>query len=57
MAGGGGAGAAPAPVAQAACRAALGFAQRFNAHALSGAALASLARAWQAVVEVAFSKR
>lgn len=49
--------AAPAPVMQEACRASLGFAQRFNAFALSDGALAALCRAWQSVVEVAFSKR
>ena len=50
-------GAASAPVMQEACRAALQFAARFNAFALSGGALAGLTRAWQAAVEVAFTKR
>lgn len=50
-------GAASAPVMQEACRAALQFAARFNAFALSGGALAALTRAWQAAVEVAFTKR
>lgn len=49
--------AAPARVMQEACRAALTFAQRFNAFALSGGALVALTRAWQAATEVAFSKR
>jgi hypothetical protein len=42
---------------EACCRAALQFAARFNAFALSGGALAALTRAWQAAVEVAFTKR
>jgi hypothetical protein len=42
---------------QEACRAALQFAARFNAFALSGGALTGLTRAWQAAVEVAFTKR
>ena len=50
-------GAATAPVMQEACRTALQFAARFNAFALSGGALAALTRAWQAAVEVAFTKR